>query len=172
MAGIQRLLILATAALFTVAPAWSQETEDPAGPKKKKSGANSPEMENVRKAIEALSPEQRKRFQENFAKWANLSPEEKRALRDRDETRRKKMGQEIDRAMEEAGVVGKGGRRGQFARRYTEERRKLEEKIRQESEVKRTAGIQEIVARLKEEFAKGEIPPPSEAPVKTETTAP
>ena len=59
MAGIQRLLILATAALFTVAPAWSQETEDPSGPKKKKSGANSPEMENVRKAIEALSPEQR-----------------------------------------------------------------------------------------------------------------
>src|SRR4051812_29260972 len=57
---------------------------------------DSPEFENVRKAIEALTPEQRKRFQENFARWATLSPEEKRALRDQNELRRKRIKDEVD----------------------------------------------------------------------------
>jgi Spy/CpxP family protein refolding chaperone len=160
MAGVQRLLILATVALVALAPAWSQETEDPAGPKKKqgKSGPNSPEMENVRKAIEALSPEQRKRFQENFAKWANLSPEEKRALRDRDEMRRKRMVQDIERAIQTAGLQLDDAQRGQFAKRYTEERRKLEEQLRKEMEEKRQPGIADIVTRLKQEFGGGTPP--------------
>ena len=42
---------------------------------------SSPEFENVRKALDALTPEQRKRFQENFVRWSNLSSEEKKALR-------------------------------------------------------------------------------------------
>src|SRR3954451_368554 len=49
----------------------------------------SPELENVRKALEALTPEQRKDFRENLSRWMNLSPDEKQALREREELRRK-----------------------------------------------------------------------------------
>jgi hypothetical protein len=157
MAGQQQrvlsLLVLAALAL----PALGQEVqEQPAGSKRLKGKLNtSPELENVKKAIEALTPEQRKRFQENFTKWANLSPEEKRALRDRDEIRRKRMVQDIERAIQTAGLQLDDAQRVQFAKRYTEERRKLEEQLRKEMEEKRQPGIADIVTRLKQEFSGG-----------------
>ncbi len=40
-----------------------------------RAAANSPEFDNVRKAIEALTPEQQKRFQENFVRRMNLAHE-------------------------------------------------------------------------------------------------
>ena len=67
----------------------------------------SPEFENVRKALDALTPEQRKRFQENFWRWANLPPEEKKALRDREEVRKKFMEQEVQAAIQEAGPAAR-----------------------------------------------------------------
>ena len=156
MAGQQRVLSLLAFAALTF-PALGQEAqEQPVSPKRLKGKLNnSPELENVKKAIEALTPEQRKRFQENFAKWANLSPEEKRALRDRDETRRKRMVQDIERAIQTAGLQLDDAQRVQFAKRYTEERRKLEEQLRKEVEEKRQPGIADIVTRLKQEFGGG-----------------
>jgi hypothetical protein len=154
MAGKQRLLtILVMAAVASCA--FGQDTQEQPGPKRLKGKMNSPELENVKKAIEALTPEQRKRFQDNFAKWANLSPEEKRALRDRDEVRRKRMVQDVERAIQTAGLQLTPEQRAQFAKRYAEERRKLEEQLRKEMEEKRQPGIAAIVARLKEEFASG-----------------
>lgn len=160
MARLQRLLIC-TLLVGGAFAAVGQEQENPSEQKPKR-GKNA-ELENVRKAIEALSPEQRKRFTQNLAKWANLSPEEKRALRDRDVIRRKRMNQDIDRAIEETGLDLKGPRRAQFVRRYVEERRKLEERLRLETEEKRGQGVKEIVAQLKGEFS---------APSSTESAAP
>ncbi len=115
--------------------------------------ANSPEFDYVRKAIDALTPEQRKRFQENFARWMNLAPDEKRSLRDRDEVRRKRMTDETESAATQAGLPLEGERRTKFSKRYAEERRKVEEQLRREMEEKRKPLVQEIIARLEAEFS-------------------
>lgn len=110
---------------------------------------------NVRKAIEALTPEQRKRFEENVQRWSNLSPEEKKALSDRDTFRRKKIAEDIDAALKDAGLSLDGERRELFAKRYGEERHKIEEQIRKEIDQKREPLLKEIIAKLKLEFANG-----------------
>ncbi len=149
---------LLTGALLALAlTAQAQEGAD--GKKAKPSparpmhGAMSPEFENVRKAIEALTPEQRQRFQENFQRWANLSPEKKEALREREEFRKKRMTEEIDAAISEAVLTLDSNRRELFVKRYGEERRKIEEQLRKEMDEKRKPLITEIVAKLKTEFS-------------------
>jgi hypothetical protein len=129
-------------------------------PRKDRDATPSPEFENVRKAIDALTPEQRKRFQENFWRWANLSPEEKKALRDREEVRKKFMEQDVETAIQESGLQLDGDRRAQFIQRYGEERRKIEEQLRKESMEKRKPLVKEMIARLKSEFS-GAVPVPA-----------
>ncbi len=143
------------------AVAFSAAAQDSAAPKHgtpgldrpPHNGAMSPEFENVRKALEALTPEQRKRFQENFLRWANLPPEKKEALREREDFRRKRMAEDIDAAIREAGLDLDKERRELFVKRYGEERRKIEEQLRKEWEEKRKPLLAEIIARLKTEFA-------------------
>jgi len=169
----QRLLTIALG-IFIAAPLlWADPPRDPNArgddsqkqASAKRRGNMSPEFENVRKALEALTPEQRKRFQENFVRWSNMSPEAKKALRDRDEFRRKKMAEDIDAAVRESGLDLDKERREQFAKRYAQERRKIEEQLRREMDEKRRPLVTEIVAKLKAEF----VAPPSAAP---ETPAP
>jgi Spy/CpxP family protein refolding chaperone len=113
----------------------------------------SPEMENVQRALEALTPEQLKKFQENFQRWSNLPTEEKKALRDQDEFRRKKMVEDIEAAMHEAGLELTKEKRQEFIKRYAQERRKVEEQLRKEMEEKRRPLLKEIRDRLRQEFA-------------------
>lgn len=120
---------------------------------RKLGGPGSPEFRDVRKAMEALTPEQRQRFVDNFKRWANLPPEERTALAEREGLRRKKMEEEIDRAINDAGLQLDADRRLKFARRYIEQRRKLEEQLRSEMEAKRQPLLQELVEKLKAEFA-------------------
>lgn len=124
----------------------------------------SPEFENVRKALDALTPEQRKRFQENFVRWANLSPEEKKALSDREELRKKVISQEVEAAIQEAGLQLEGDRKNQFVKRYAQERRKIEEQLRKETMEKRKPMVKDMIARLKSEFS-GENTPANGQPV-------
>lgn len=116
-------------------------------------GDRSPEMENVRRAIEALSPEQRKRFGENLMRWANLPPEEKISLREREAMRQKYIEQEVAIAINATGLRLEGERRVQFAKRFSEERRKIEEQLRHEMMEKRKPMLRELVGRLKAEFS-------------------
>ncbi|HYR57507.1 MAG TPA: hypothetical protein VEO95_02710 [Chthoniobacteraceae bacterium] len=128
-------------------------------------GTPSPEFENVRRALDALTPEQRKRFQENFVRWANLAPEEKKALLDREELRKKVIQQEVEVAIQESGLQLDGERRAQFVRRYGEERRKIEEQLRKETNEKRKPLVHELIGRLKTEFSTpAATPAPSIAP--------
>lgn len=129
--------------------------------------AASPEFENVRKALDALTPEQRKRFQENFARWSNLPPDEKAALRNREDLRRRRMLEEVESAIQETGLDLDKDRRAQFTKRYAEERRKVEEQLRRETEEKRRPLVKDIVARLKTEFATApaaSVTPPAGTP--------
>ena len=111
--------------------------------------------DNVRKAIEALTPEQRKRFQENFQRWGNLSPEEKKALSDRNAFRRRKIAEDIDAALKEAGLDLDPARRELFAKRYAEERHRIEDQLRKDMDEKRRPLLKEVIAKLKAEFASG-----------------
>lgn len=116
-------------------------------------GPNGPAYENVRKAIEALTPEQRKKFQENMIRWMNLSPEEKKALRDREEVRKKWMEQETDAAIQESGLQLEGERREMFIKRYSEGRRAIEEQLRKEMNEKRKPMLHDLISRLRSEFS-------------------
>ena len=128
------------------------ESASPA-PRRPDAGPKGQEFGNVRRALEALTPEQRQHFVENLKRWSNLPPEEKKALADRDGFRRKKMAEEIDAAITDTGLTLQGDRRALFAKRYAEERRKLEEQLRKELEEKRRPLLQELVGRLKVEFS-------------------
>jgi hypothetical protein len=151
------LLLFATGSWLEADPARDGNARGDADPAKsgqgKRRGAMSPEFENVRKALEALTPEQRKRFQENFVRWSNMPPETKKALRDREEFRRKKMAEDIEAAVRESGLTLDKERREQFAKRYAQERRKIEEQLRREADEKRRPLVKEIVAKLKAEFS-------------------
>jgi hypothetical protein len=127
------------------------------GGKPADSAPSGPAYENVRKALDALTPEQRKRFQENFVRWMNLSPEEKKAMRDREDVRKKWMEQEIEVAIQESGLQLEGERREQFMKRYAEGRRAIEEQLRKELNEKRKPMVHELIGRLKNEFS-GEAP--------------
>lgn len=120
---------------------------------------DSPAFDNVRKALEALTPEQRKRFQENLWRWSNLSADEKKALADREAMRKRKITEDIDEAAKETGLDLDPVRREIFAKRYGEERRKIEEQLRKEIEEKRKPMVKEIVAKLKAEFSSGSTEP-------------
>ena len=171
MAGKMRRWLSAGGLLAVALPAaWAQTpAEPPASPPPKRpgffgggrgemrrpdgGGPDGEKFENVRKAIEALTPEQRKRFQENFQRWSNLPPEEKKALADREIFRRKKIAEESDAALKEAGLELDPERRELFARRYGEERHKIEEQLHRELDDKRRPLLKEVIARLKAEFS-------------------
>ena len=72
------------------------------------------------------------------------------------------MAEDVDAAIRGLGVELDKDRKEQFAKRYIEERRKIEEQIRREMDEKRRPLVQEMVARLKQEFsaAPAEAPPP------------
>jgi hypothetical protein len=110
-------------------------------------------MQNVRRAIESLSPEQKKRFGENMMRWSNLSPEEKKALRESEAVRQKYIEQEVIMAITASGLRLEGERRVQFVKRFTEERRKIEEQLRHDMMEKRKPMVRELIGRLKTEFS-------------------
>jgi hypothetical protein len=111
-----------------------------------------PEFENVRKALNALNPEQLKRFQQNFHRWSNLSPEEKKLLRDRESFQRQKMAEETQAALASTGLTLDEDAKIRFFKRYSEERRKIEESLRSEIEKLRKPQVEAALSRLKVEF--------------------
>jgi hypothetical protein len=124
------------------------------GPKAKQQATKAgPEVENVYRALEALTPEQQKNFKENFIRWINLSPDQKRAMREREENRKRKMVEETQAALQETGLTLDPAQRAKFSKRYAEERRKIEEKLRKESEEKRKPLVAAVITQLRSEFA-------------------
>ena len=166
MAKSFRRLILAAAlagvaAAFPGSIAWGGENAGPGIPRfwnrtpppGPLGGDRSPEMQSVRRALEALSPEQRKRFGENMMRWSNLPPEEKKALQEHEAVRQKYIEQEVAAAITASGLRLEGERRVQFVKRFSEERRKIEEQLRHEMMEKRKPMVRELVDRMKVEFA-------------------
>jgi hypothetical protein len=183
MAGqVRRNVVTAFALVVTVTTTLAQSaTPEPPGSRKgpgwfggrpPEQGANGAAYENVRKALEALTPEQRKRFQENFMRWANLSPEEKKALREREEERKKLMEKETETAIQESGLPLEGERREQFIKRYGEGRRIIEEQLHKEMSEKRKPLVHELISRLRGEFASEAPSPGSSQTIQTASPGP
>lgn len=159
MAQSKRLLIAALALPFCLPGASAQENTRPApAPSSERKGPPAgPDqfvaMQHVRRTLEGLTPEQRKMFAENLMRWANLSPEDKQTLREREAMRQRFIEKEVEEAIRASGLPLEGERRAQFVRRFTEERRKLEEQLQRETMEKRRPLVRELVSRLKAEFA-------------------
>ena len=146
------LIFAALALVPTAFPEDSPPNGKPSSPmpSARRQGA---ELGPIRRAFEALSPEQRQRFIENLKRWSSIPPEEKKALVDREGLRRKKIAEEIEHAISDSGLTLVGERRAAFEKRYAEERRKVEEQLRKELEEKRKPLVKDMVARLKAEFS-------------------
>lgn len=158
MAHTTRFLIAAAALLLGCGAAGHAEEGVPATPPPwERKGANFEAIQNVHRALQALTPEQRKIFAENLLRWAKLPPEQKNALREREAMRQRFIEKEVDEAIRKSGLKLEGERRTQFVRRFMEERRKLEEKLQSEMAEKRQSMVREIVSQLTSEFA--EAPP-------------
>jgi len=115
----------------------------------KKDGGDFPQ---ARKILQSLSPEQREKFLENFQRWQNMTPEEKNALRERENFRRQRILEEIDKSIAQTGLQLDKDTREMYILRYSQERRKIEEALQKEIEEKRRPLLEDMNNRLKEEF--------------------
>lgn len=123
--------------------------------------ASSARIEEIRKSIEQLPPEQQEKVLKNLHRWQSLSPEERDYLRQQERVRIQKQEESVTEAYQKSGLHLTEAQRIQFRKRYVEERRKLEEELAKESQERRTAGNTTIVEQLKKEFS---TPKPSPTP--------
>jgi hypothetical protein len=127
----------------------------------------------LRDMLDHLPPgEERDAFQRNFQRWREMSPEDRKALRNQMEqfkVRRDRIQDEIDKALAGSGLRLDSDQREIFALRYTQERRKLERRLREEMEAERARRLPDIVEQLKREFNR---PPPPPVPPDNNTPPP
>ncbi|MFY9984278.1 MAG: DUF3106 domain-containing protein [Chthoniobacterales bacterium] len=123
--------------------------------------ASSARIEEIRKSIEQLPPEQQEKVLKNLHRWQSLSPEERDYLRQQERVRIQKQEESVTEAYQKSGLHLTEAQRIQFRKRYVEERRKLEEELAKESQERRTVGNTTIIEQLKKEFS---TPKPSPTP--------
>jgi hypothetical protein len=114
---------------------------------------NGPEAEKAREAIRDMKPEERQQWLRRFREFADLPPEQKKTLLDREEMFRKRMREDTEAALKQSGLTLDEEQRRRFAARYAEERRKIEEELRAEIEKLRQPRVQSLIEKLKQEFA-------------------
>jgi hypothetical protein len=123
--------------------------------------ASSARVEEIRKSIEQLPPDQQEKVLQNLHRWQSLSPEERDYIRQQEHVRKLKQEEAVTEAYQKSGLHLTETQRVQFRKRYLEERRQLEEELAKESQERRTAGNTTIIEQLKKEFA---TPKPSPTP--------
>ena len=123
--------------------------------------SGSTRIEELRRSIEQLSPEQQERVLQNLHRWQALSPEERDYLRQQERVRSQKREESVVEAYQKSGLHLTEAQRLQFRKRYLEERRKLEEELAKELQERRLAGNATIIEDLKKEFS---APKPSPTP--------
>jgi hypothetical protein len=111
------------------------------------------DAEKAKEAFRNMSPEERERWLRRFRDWADMPPEKKKSLADREEFFRRKMREDIEAAQKEAGVELTEEQKRLFAQRYVEERRKIEEQLRREMEESRKPRVKALCEKLRQEFA-------------------
>jgi len=110
-------------------------------------------LEDLRRSIEQLTPEQQQKVLQNLHRWLALSPDERDVLRQRQRVRQQKEEESVTEAYQKSGLRLNEEGREIFRKLYLQERRKLEEQLAKETQEKRQKGDATIVEKLKKEFA-------------------
>jgi hypothetical protein len=110
-------------------------------------------LEDLRRSIEQLTPEQQQKVLQNLHRWLALSPDERDVLRQRQRVRQQKEEESVTEAYQKSGLRLNEDGRELFRKLYLQERRKLEEQLAKETQEKRQKGDVAIVEKLKKEFA-------------------
>jgi hypothetical protein len=111
-----------------------------------------PDAEKAREAFRNMSPEERERWTKRFREWAEMPPEKKKSLADREEYFRRKIREDIDAAIQKIGLTLDEDQTKLFSERYLDERRKIESELRKEMDEKRGPRVDAMIERLKVEF--------------------
>lgn len=122
---------------------------------------NAGSVEEAKRLIDELPPELREKFRLNFQRWKNMTPEERKALRDREEERRQRRIQEAEKSIQQSGLQLDKEAREKYIQRYMQERQSIEMQLQKEMEEKRRPLIEDMVKRLQSEFKSGDPPPTS-----------
>jgi hypothetical protein len=110
-----------------------------------------------------LSPEDRQTFQKNAERWLQMTPEQRKVMREREKMRRERFRTEAETVLRDSGLRLDEKKRDLFQERYLQERQRIDRELRQEYENKR----QQQLERLKKEFQ-----PPENSPSVSSTSAP
>jgi hypothetical protein len=144
---------------------WEGDDKDKEAERRKHRGMfTGPDADKARDAFRNMSPEERERWTKRIREWAEMPPEKKKSLADREEFFRKKIKEDIDAAIVKTGLTLNDEQKKLFAERYLDERRKIESELRKEMEEKRGPRVDAMIDKLKEEFS-------APVDVKTETPA-
>jgi hypothetical protein len=142
---------------------WEGDDKDKDAERRKHRGMfTGPDADKARDAFRNMSPEERERWTKRIREWAEMPPEKKKSLADREEFFRKKIKEDIDAAIVKTGLTLNDEQKKLFAERYLDERRKIESELRKEMEEKRGPRVDAMIDKLKEEFS-------APVAVKTET---
>lgn len=160
--GVIVALTLAAAAASGQEPGKSEPRPRPPRSPRHHGG---PEVEKSREAFKQMSPEERQKWLENFRRWQELPPDQKKSLLDRQESFRKKMREDVERAISESGLELNDEQKKQFGQRYAEERRRLEGELRKQLEELRRPRVKALIEKLKQEFS---APGAAAAPAKAQ----
>jgi hypothetical protein len=111
-----------------------------------------PDADKAREAFRNMSDEERERWTKRIREWAEMPPEKKKSLADREEFFRKKIKEDIDAAIQKTGLTLDEEQTKLFAERYLDGRRKIESELRKEIDEKRGPRVDAMIEKLKEEF--------------------
>jgi predicted glutamine amidotransferase len=144
-----------------VNPAVPTATPSPSPRPSPDAKAKSPvpdEWAEASRIFDQLTPDQKKKFLDNLDQWKAMSPEEQELFRDRELFRREKIAAEIQDAVTKSGLHLDNDQHEVFTLRYTQERRKIEEALHKEMDRKRQIMVNDMLSRLRLEFASTPAP--------------
>jgi hypothetical protein len=107
---------------------------------------------HLRQKVNAMAPADRDRFLKNMQRWTELSPEERKRVKDVGNRQVKRMRDDMDRLADSLGLARESEARKEFEARYREERRDLERGILEQMRAIRKPLLDAMNASLKEEF--------------------
>jgi hypothetical protein len=110
------------------------------------------ELRGARARVYQLSPEERQTFRRNAERWLQMGPDQRNALRQREQIRREHLKTEAEAAMRQLNLRLDQDAQQKFESRYSQERRKIERSLRKDLEDKRRQQQLELNQRLGNEF--------------------
>jgi hypothetical protein len=110
-----------------------------------------------------IAPEDQQVFRKNAERWLQMTPQERKLMRERAQMRREQIKMEADAVLRDSGLRLDEKNHDLFQQRYLQERRRIDRELRQEYELRR----QQQLERLKKEFQ-----PPENSPAVLSTSSP